>query len=76
MNAEPQRTCPSCGNELPGAIGFCPVCMLRGVLGGGGPESDESSASQDMDGGKDSGLCRIRHKPDHVGLWIMSDRFS
>jgi hypothetical protein len=23
--------------------------------------------------GKDSGLCRIRHKPDHVGLWIMSD---
>ena len=26
------------------------------------------------DGGKDSGLCRIRHiKPDHVGLWIMSD---
>jgi hypothetical protein len=28
------------------------------------------------DGGKDSGLCRIRHKPDHVGLWIMSDQFS
>jgi hypothetical protein len=26
-----------------------------------------------MEGGKDSGLCRIRHKPDHVGLWIMSD---
>jgi hypothetical protein len=25
------------------------------------------------EGGKDSGLCRIRHKPDHVGLWIMSD---
>jgi hypothetical protein len=29
-----------------------------------------------MDGGKDSGLCRIRHTPDHVGLWIMSDQFS
>jgi hypothetical protein len=29
-----------------------------------------------MEGGKDSGLCRIQHKPDHVGLWIMSDRFS
>ena len=26
-----------------------------------------------LGGGKDSGLCRIRHKPDHVGLWIMSD---
>jgi hypothetical protein len=23
--------------------------------------------------GKDSGLCRIQHKPDHVGLWTMSD---
>ena len=29
-----------------------------------------------QEGGKDSGLCRIRHKPDHVGLWIMSDQFS
>jgi uncharacterized protein YjbI with pentapeptide repeats len=28
------------------------------------------------DGGKDSGLCRIRHKPDHVGLRGMSDQFS
>jgi len=28
------------------------------------------------EGGKDSGLCRIQHKPDHVGLWIMSDRSS
>jgi hypothetical protein len=26
-----------------------------------------------LDLGKDSGLCLIRHKPDHVGLWIMSD---
>ena len=25
-------------------------------------------------GGKDSGLCRILHKLDHVGLWIMSDK--
>jgi predicted site-specific integrase-resolvase len=24
-----------------------------------------------LGGGKDSGLCRIQHKPDHVGLWIM-----
>src|ERR1700746_1710422 len=29
MSTEPQRTCPSCGNELSGAMEFCPVCMLR-----------------------------------------------
>jgi hypothetical protein len=29
MNAEPQRTCASCGNEFSGAMEFCPVCMLR-----------------------------------------------
>src|SRR5215510_9125153 len=42
MKAEPQRTCPSCGNELSGAMEFCPVCMLRGALPGAA-ESDESS---------------------------------
>jgi len=34
MITEPQRTCPSCGNELSGAAEFCPVCMLRGALPG------------------------------------------
>ncbi len=34
MSAQPQRTCPSCGNELSGAMEFCPVCMLRGALPG------------------------------------------
>src|SRR3984957_5189581 len=42
MSTEPQRTCPSCGNELSGALEFCPVCMLRGALAGG-VESGESS---------------------------------
>ncbi len=42
MNTEPQRTCPSCGNELSGAMEFCPVCMLRKGLAGG-VESGESS---------------------------------
>ena len=46
MSTEPQRTCPSCGNEISGAIEFCPVCMLRKGLAGG-VESDGSSASQD-----------------------------
>src|SRR4029077_20735965 len=34
MMTEPQRTCPSCGNEFSGAMEFCPVCMLRGALPG------------------------------------------
>jgi hypothetical protein len=35
MSTEPQRTCPSCGNELSGAMELCPVCMLRKGLAGG-----------------------------------------
>jgi hypothetical protein len=46
MMKEPQRPCPSCGNELSGAMEFCPVCLLRKGLAGG-VESGESSASQD-----------------------------
>src|ERR1700729_1986578 len=42
MSTGPQRTCPSCGNELSGAIEFCPVCMLRKGLAAG-VESGESS---------------------------------
>ena len=43
MSTEPQRTCPSCGNEFSGAMEFCPVCMLRKGLAGG-VESGESSS--------------------------------
>ena len=46
MITEPQRACPSCGNEFSGAMEFCPVCMLRKALAGG-VESGESSASED-----------------------------
>jgi hypothetical protein len=46
MKTEPKRTCPSCGNELSGAMEFCPVCMLRKGLAGG-VKSGESSASRD-----------------------------
>ena len=46
MSTERQRTCPSCGNELPGSMDFCPVCMLRmGVAGR--VKSGEPSASED-----------------------------
>src|SRR5262245_11237348 len=47
MSAEPQRTCPSCGHELPEAMEFCPVCMLRkGLVGGvesGGSSFEEAT---------------------------------
>jgi hypothetical protein len=46
MSTKTQRTCPSCGNELSGAMEFCPVCMLRKALAAG-VESGESSASED-----------------------------
>ena len=46
MSAEPQRTCPSCGNEFSGAMEFCPVCLLRKGLAGG-VESGESSVSEE-----------------------------
>src|SRR5215467_5572983 len=42
MSAEPQRTCPSCGNEFSGAMEFFPVCMLRKGLAEGA-QSMESS---------------------------------
>ena len=35
MKTEERRVCPSCGNELSGAVEFCPVCMLREALDGG-----------------------------------------
>ena len=28
MKTEDRRICPNCGNEFPGAVEFCPVCML------------------------------------------------
>jgi len=46
MKTEPQRICPSCGNEFSGAMEFCPVCMLQKALAGA-VASGESSASED-----------------------------
>jgi len=46
MSTEPQRTCPSCGNEFSGGMEFCPVCILRNALAGG-VESGVSSASEE-----------------------------
>jgi len=46
VSTETQRTCPTCGNELSGAMEFCPVCMLRKGLAGT-VESGESSVFED-----------------------------
>ena len=43
MSAEPQHTCPSCGNEFSGAMEFCPVCMLRKGFAGGVDSGEPSS---------------------------------
>jgi WD40 repeat protein/serine/threonine protein kinase len=32
MKTEDRRVCPRCGSEFSGAMAFCPICMLRGVL--------------------------------------------
>jgi hypothetical protein len=47
MSTQPQRTCPSCGNEFSGTLQFCPVCMLRKGLAGG-VESGESSSGDTL----------------------------
>src|SRR5271165_3748346 len=45
VSTEPKRTCRSCGNELSGAMEFCPVCLFRMGLPSA-VESSESSAAE------------------------------
>src|SRR5215475_10065398 len=47
MKTEPQRTCPSCGNEFSGAMEFCPVCLLRQGLARGA-ESGKTSTDDTL----------------------------
>ncbi|MBV8278226.1 MAG: protein kinase, partial [Verrucomicrobia bacterium] len=42
MSTELKRACPSCGNEMSGAMESCPVCMLRHALAGGVESGDSS----------------------------------
>jgi Protein kinase domain len=60
MNTEPQRTCPSCGNEFSGAMEFCPVCMLRKGLAGA-VESGEAPPSEDAVKPVEQALQRFEH---------------
>src|ERR1700737_540624 len=60
MSAEPQRTCPTCGNELSGGMEFCPVCMLRKGLAGG-VESGESSFAEAVKPTLEQAAYRFEH---------------
>jgi serine/threonine protein kinase/tetratricopeptide (TPR) repeat protein len=60
MSAQPQRTCPKCGNEFSGAMEFCPVCMLRKGLAGG-LESCESSSGDTLEPKPEQALQRFEH---------------
>ena len=60
MSTDPQRTCPTCGNELSGAMEFCPVCMLRKGLAGG-VESGESSFEESVKPTPDQPARRFEH---------------
>src|ERR1700732_1603799 len=60
MSTEPQRTCSICGNELSGAMEFCPVCMLRKGLAGG-VESGESSFEEAVKPTPEQATQRFEH---------------
>jgi hypothetical protein len=66
MSKEPQRTCPSCGNEFSGELEFCPVCMLRKGLAGG-VESGESSFEKAVRPAPDESTTRFEHYELVVG---------
>src|SRR5580704_829829 len=60
MMPKTQRTCPNCGNEFPGAMVFCPVCLLRKGLAGG-VESGESSSEEAVTPTLDQAVQRFEH---------------
>ena len=60
MSTQPQRTCPTCGNELSGAMEFCPVCMLRKGLAGG-VVSGESSFEETVKPTPEHAVQRFEH---------------
>src|ERR1700737_1884868 len=60
MSTEPQRICSICGNELSGAMEFCPVCMLRKGLASG-VESGESSFEEAVKPTPEQATQRFEH---------------
>src|SRR6266403_6308923 len=60
MSTQPKRTCSICGNELSGAMEFCPVCMLQKALAGG-VESGESSSEDTVKPTSEHAAQRFEH---------------
>jgi serine/threonine protein kinase len=84
MKTEPQRICPSCGNEFSGAMEFCPVCMLRKAVADGA-QSGESSFVEAAKPTPAQALQRIEHyelvtgedgKPVELGRGAMGITFK
>ena len=61
MCTEPQRTCPSCGNELSGAMEFCPVCMLRKALAGGVESGESPGTGETVKPTAEQAVQRLEH---------------
>jgi hypothetical protein len=66
MKTESQRTCPSCGSELSGAMELCPVCMLRKALADR-VESGESSFEEAVKPTPEQAARRFEHYELVVG---------
>jgi hypothetical protein len=60
MSTQPQRTCPSCGNEFAGAMEFCPICILRKALPGA-VESGASSFEEAINPTSEQTVQRFEH---------------
>ena len=60
MKTEESRICPSCGNEVSGAVEFCPVCMLRGALASD-VESGESCSEPAVEPPSQDAAQRFEH---------------
>src|SRR5215469_5261665 len=61
MSTEPQRTCPSCGNEFSGAMEFCPVCLLRKGLAGGVVPGESSASTETIKPRREDAAHRFEH---------------
>src|SRR5262245_289038 len=61
MRKEPQRTCPSCGNEFSGAMEFCPICMLRKALPSGVESGEPSVAEETIKPRPEDAAHRFEH---------------
>jgi serine/threonine protein kinase len=61
MSAESQRTCPSCGQLLSGALSFCPVCFLGDMLTGEEADSCGPSPEDTFEAAPGCPALRFKH---------------